>query len=152
MKTIVRHTGIVVQDLDEAVKFWTEVFGFEVVNSLLEEGPFIENLLNLPKVKVHTVKLACEGYSMIELLKFVNNSGGNKWLGTVATTGITHIALTVENIDAITRKLGQYGFKPLNPIGLSNNGEVYVCYVETFEGLLLELVQPVKVDPRSKAP
>ena len=142
MKSVVRHTGIVVQDLDGAIKFWTEIFGFKIVSSELEEGPFIENLLNLPKVKVHTVKLVGEGSSMIELLKFVDIFNGNNWLGTVTTTGITHIALTVENIEILTQKLVQQGYRLLNPVRLSNNGEVYVCYVETFEGLLLELVQP----------
>ncbi len=143
MNAVVRHTGIVVQDLEGAIKFWTEVLGFESINSQLEQGPFIENLLNLPDVQVHTVKLTCEGSSMIELLKFKSNPGESEWSGTVTSTGITHIALTVENIEELTEKLGLYGYKLLNPVRLSNSGEVYVCYAKTFEGLLLELVQPV---------
>lgn len=143
MTVSVRHTGIVVQDLEGAIKFWTELIGLKLLSSQLEEGPFIENLLNLPGVKVHTVKLICHDSTMVELLQFKHHSDENKWQGKVYATGLTHIALNTENIFELSNKLEIHGHKMLNPITISNNGEVLVCYVESFEGLLLELVQRV---------
>jgi len=137
----VRHTGIVVQDLEGAIKFWTELIGLEISNSQVEEGPFIENLINLPGVKVHTVKLVCEDNSMVELLHFKHHTDKKYWGGKVYTTGITHIALNTKNIFELSEKLESHGYNILNPIKISNDGAVYACYMETFEGLLLELVQ-----------
>jgi catechol 2,3-dioxygenase-like lactoylglutathione lyase family enzyme len=137
----VRHTGIVVQDLEGAIKFWTELIGLKIAISQVEEGPFIENLIDLPGVKVHTVKLVCEDNSMIELLHFMHHTDKEQWGGKVYTTGITHIALNTKSIFELSRMLENHGYKILNPIRISNDGAVYACYMETFEGLLLELVQ-----------
>jgi len=43
MITGVRHTGIVVKDIDGALEFWVSVFDFEVVSNQIETGKFIDN-------------------------------------------------------------------------------------------------------------
>ena len=52
-----RHVGIVVQDIDCAIKFWKDNFDFVVRANLVEEGPFIDNLLGLSGTRIQTVKM-----------------------------------------------------------------------------------------------
>ena len=62
-------------------------------------------MLNLPKIKVTTVKLKAPDGNLVELLKFKNFKHKNKWQGKIYHTGPTHFALTVKNLDKTYTKL-----------------------------------------------
>ena len=143
MESSLRHVGIVVRDIDTAIKFWETNFGFKVRINQVENGPFIENLLGLPGVSVQTVKMNSGSESEIELLKFNNSSDEVSWSGHVDKIGLTHVALNIENLDSILKKLQDYGFSPVHAPQISVDGEVKVCYIEVIEGLLLELVEKI---------
>ena len=66
----VRHTGIVVADLDRSLAFYRDLLGLEVVRELDERGEYIDRITGLDGVRVRTVKLADAGGGMVELLKF----------------------------------------------------------------------------------
>lgn len=144
MNPSLRHVGIVVRDIEKAIKFWEENFGFKVRVNNVEKGPFIENLLGLPDVRVQTVKIKCGGDTEIELLKFDSGSIEQNWGGRVNKVGLTHIALNIENLDRILSKLFIGGFTPVYEPQISIDGAVRVCYIEVIEGLLLELVEKRK--------
>jgi catechol 2,3-dioxygenase-like lactoylglutathione lyase family enzyme len=143
MKTSLRHVGIVVRDLEKAIKFWENNFGFEVRLNQIEKGSFIENLLNMPGVCVQTVKLSCSEETEIELLKFDSVSLDENWDGNVDKIGLTHIALNVVNLDKILSNLLKEGYSPFQNPQISENGVLRVCYIEVLEGLLLELVEKI---------
>ena len=143
MSSSLRHIGIVVRDIDTAIKFWETNFGFKVRVNQVEKGPFIENLLGIPGVSVQTVKMNSNSDSEIELLKFNSLSDEVTWGGRVNKVGLTHVALNIENLDSILNKLKDYGFSPINSPQVSVDGEVKVCYIEVIEGLLLELVEKI---------
>ena len=63
----IRHTGIVVSDIDKALHFYNKLLGFEIVKDMWESGEFIDNILGFQKVKVRTVKMAA-GNSLVEHL------------------------------------------------------------------------------------
>ena len=137
----VRHTGIVVHDMDGAINFWVEILGFAVVSNQIEEGEFIEKLLGIERVSVQTVKLKAPDSTMVELLKFKNSKSDNIWEGDPQTAGLTHIALNIIDLKQTLEKLEIRGFIPINPARQSPDGKVLVCYIRVLEGLLLELVQ-----------
>jgi catechol 2,3-dioxygenase-like lactoylglutathione lyase family enzyme len=139
----VRHTGIVVNDIENAIEFWTKLFNFEVVTDKVEEGEFIDNLLGLSDVSVRTVKLAAQDGSIIELLRFTNHISLPVWDGYPYTTGLTHVALNSKDLHSIVLKLEQNGYSKINKIQKSPDGKVLVCYVKGFEGTLLELVETI---------
>ena len=143
MISSLRHIGIVVRDIDMAIKFWETNFGFKIRINQVESGPFIENLLGLPGVSVQTVKMKSGNDVEIELLKFNSLSDEVTWGGRVDKVGLTHVAINIENLDSILNKLRDYGFSPVNAPQISVDGEVKVCYIEVFEGLLLELVEKI---------
>ena len=65
----VRHTGIVVRNLDESVKFY-RTLGFVEDNRDIEEGVFIDTVVGLQGAKLEWVKLkAPDGY-LLELLQY----------------------------------------------------------------------------------
>jgi predicted enzyme related to lactoylglutathione lyase len=138
-----RHVGIVVQDIDCAIKFWKENFDFVVRANLVEEGPFIDNLLGLSGTRVQTVKMKCSKDSEIELLKFDSGSTEQNWGGRVNKVGLTHIAINIEDLETTLKKLLDWGFSPVYKPQISIDGEVRVCYIEVIEGLLLELVEKI---------
>ena len=137
----VRHTGIVVQDIEKSIHFWTEVLNFRIMNDNLETGNFIEHLLGVPDIKVRTVKMIASDNSMIELLWFPNEQGENFWNGNFTSTGLTHVALNVENIAEVIDKSSKLKYKTINEPRKSVQNDVTVAFIVGPEGLLIELVE-----------
>jgi catechol 2,3-dioxygenase-like lactoylglutathione lyase family enzyme len=143
MKIGLRHVGIVVQNIEESIQFWEKHFNFSVYLDQIEEGSFIDHLLNLPNTKVRTVKLKAPDNSVIELLDFFANKNENvkNWEGDFKSIGLTHIALNVTNLSELVQSLNEAGFTAVNAPRISENGSVSVAFIEGPEGLLLELVE-----------
>ena len=65
----IRHTGIVVNDLDLMSKFYLSL-GFVENNRAVEVGNFIDQVVNIPNVKIEWIKLKSPDGSLLELLKY----------------------------------------------------------------------------------
>lgn len=121
----VRHTGIVVQHLTASVKFWLDM-GLDLVSVANEPTPHTDALMGLQNSSVTVAKLTASDGTMIELLKFKSHSGSEKWEGQPYSTGITHVALTVDKLDGGV---------------ISPDGKVKVAYVRGPDNVILELVE-----------
>ena len=137
----VRRTGIVVHDVEGALAFWINLLGAKILVDQIEEGEFISQLLGMEKASVRTVKLDSGDGTVIELLSFESHQNETIWAGKPYSTGITHVALNVSNIEELTSNLEAAGYFQLNPFNVDPSGKVKVAYLKGFEGLLLELVQ-----------
>ena len=147
MKSGIRHVGIVVQDIQKSINFWRDHFDFSIYLDQIEEGEFIEHLLNIPNVKVRTVKMKGEDNSLVELLYFFGKQDIDQWRGNLTSTGLTHLALNINNLEEKIKKLQSHGFELINQPRKSENGSVLVAFIEGPEGILLELVESVnKID------
>ena len=80
----IRHTGIVVTDIEKSIDFYRQYFGFEVQKDMIESGEYIDNFCSLEGVKVRTVKMALENGDMIELLDFISHHSSRADLGTIS--------------------------------------------------------------------
>jgi len=141
MITRIRHTGLVVADLEGALYFWRDLLGFRVEKQMDESGPHIDAMMTLKDVRVTTVKLKAPEGGMIELLHFHSHPGQVKWNGTPYSTGLTHVAMTVSNLDDSYKKLSNAGVIFNAPPQYSPDGAVKVIYCKGHEGVLLELVE-----------
>ncbi len=141
MITQIRHTGIVVADMENALRFWCDVLGFRVAKRMEESGAHIDAMMGLEDVRITTVKLAAPDGNLIELLHFHSHPDQPAWKGTPYTTGFTHIALTVKDLDAVCRTLTEVGVSFYAPPQLSPDGNVKMTYARGPEGVLLELVE-----------
>lgn len=142
--TQIRHTGLVVADLERALHFWRDLLGFRVARQMEESGPHIDAMMGLKDVRVTTVKLTAPDERMIELLHFHSHPDRPAWTGTPYSTGFTHVALTVDDLDDTYQKLSEQGVVFKGPPQHSPDGGVKVIYCQGPEGVLLELVEVLK--------
>jgi catechol 2,3-dioxygenase-like lactoylglutathione lyase family enzyme len=133
--------GIVVNDLEKNRDFWINTLGFKLHIEALEESPYIDELLAIKDPALKTVKLIDSKGFIIELLKFENYKVGNSWSGDLKTTGLTHIALTVTDLDELVERLIKDNYQTVSDIKVSPNGKVKVVFIKGPESLMLELVQ-----------
>jgi len=145
MSTSVRHTGIVVNDLDSWLQFLTEFFDFQILIDQEEKGDFISHLLGIPDTEVRTIKLRDIKGGIIELLHFNSPKSDSYSTNSVApnSTGITHIALEVKSLDSKIEAVLVKGYLPIAPVKSSVDGKVRVCYLRGPEYVLFELVELV---------
>jgi len=143
MTNTTRHVGIVVKDLAKTTDFWTNLIGFKLHIDAKEISPYIDELLGIANPELRTVKLIDENGFIIELLEFANYPAKDNWEGNLATTGLTHIALTVSDLESLVAKLKENDYKFISEIKNSPNGAVKVVFVTGPEGLMLELVEPL---------
>ena len=144
MTVEIRHVGLVVADLEQSLKFWCEALGFMVLRQMEESGPHIDAMMGLKDVRVTTAKLVAPDGNLLELLYFHSHPDKPRWPGKPYSTGFTHIALTVKDLDETLRRLEQFGTSiPAEP-QLSPDGQVKVIYATGPEGVLLELVEIIK--------
>ena len=141
MSNLARHVGIVVNDLEKSIHFWQELIGFKVVSDNIEPSPYIEELLSLNATNLRTVKFSDNNGFIVELLKFASPSNSPAWQGDLSTTGLTHIALTVENVEQVVINLNGFSYTSLSKIMKSPNGQVKVVFINGPENLKLELVE-----------
>jgi len=141
MSNTTRHVGIVVKDLVKSTDFWVNVIGFKLHIDAKEVSPYIDELLGFENPALRTVKFIDKNGFIIELLKFANYPGKDNWEGNLASTGLTHIALTVDNLDLLASKLKQSNFSFVSNTMNSPNGLVKVVFARGPEGLMLELVE-----------
>jgi catechol 2,3-dioxygenase-like lactoylglutathione lyase family enzyme len=133
----------VVKDLEKTRDFWINTLGFNLHIEAKEESPYVDELLAIKDPILTTVKLIDSTGFIIELLKFENYQVENSWSGDLKTTGLTHIALTVGNLNELVNKLKKQNYQPLSEIKTSPNNKVKVVFVKGPEALMLELVEEI---------
>jgi catechol 2,3-dioxygenase-like lactoylglutathione lyase family enzyme len=134
----------VVNDLDKTRDFWINTLGFKLHIEAKEESPYIDELLSIKDPGLTTVKLIDSKGFIIELLKFENYQVENSWSGDLKTTGLTHIALTVDNLDELVISLKKQNYQPLSEIKISPNNKVKVVFIKGPASIILELVQELR--------
>ena len=142
MITQIRHTGIVVEDLKQALDFYQNVLGFKVEKLMEEKGPFIQTILGLKGVEVTTVKMSAPDGNLIELLYFKNHQKEAKKLERrIFDFGVSHIALTVENLEADYQRIKLTGGHFISAPKTNDEGTAKVAFCKDPCGNILELVQ-----------
>ena len=133
-----------VNDLEKTRDFWINTLGFKLHIEAKEESPYIDELLAIKDPRLTTVKLIDSNGFIIELLKFENYQVENSWSGDLKTTGLTHIALTVGNLDELVDNLKKQNYAPVSDIKISPSKKVKVVFVKGPEAIMLELVQELE--------
>jgi len=131
----------VVNDLEKTKDFWINSLGFKLHIEAKEESPYIDDLLAIKDPKLTTVKLIDSKGFIIELLKFESYQVNQSWSGDLKSTGLTHIALTVDNIDELVGNLKNQSYQTFSEIKTSPNKKVKVVFVRGPEAIMIELVQ-----------
>jgi catechol 2,3-dioxygenase-like lactoylglutathione lyase family enzyme len=139
----IRHTGIVVDDLNESLEFYTKKLGFEVSIRMEESGPFINKILGFNSLRVTTVKMTIADGQMIELLDFTSHKKANI-KKSINNIGPTHLAFSVDDVDAIYLDFKKSGIEFISSPEVSQDGYAKVAFCQAPEGTYIELVQLLK--------
>ncbi|MEL4504611.1 methylmalonyl-CoA epimerase [Luteococcus sp. H138] len=132
------HVGLAVADLDEAIKFHTEKFGFRVLHQEVnEEQGVAEAMLGTGTQEPESAQ--------IQLLAPLNeNSTIAKWLTRNGGPGMQQLCYRVADIDAVCATLRERGLRLLYPEPKTGTGGARINFVHPKDagGVLLELTQP----------
>jgi catechol 2,3-dioxygenase-like lactoylglutathione lyase family enzyme len=135
--TAVDHVGLSVADLDAAVAFWDEAFGF------VSEFPFA---LGRDEIRGAMLRHPESG-ARVEL--FVRPGAadgavqGHDPIATLAVRGYGHVALATPDLDALFARSTAAGAKTVFAPGPSPEPGVRFAFVADPEGNLIEFVERV---------
>ena len=131
------HVGLAVPDLDEAIKFHSEVFGWrELHREVNEEQGVAEAMIGTGEQGEENAK--------IQLLAPLNeNSTIAKFLDR-SGPGIQQLAYRVTDLDAVSATLRERGLRLLYdaPRRGTSNSRVNFIHPKDAGGILVELVEP----------
>jgi len=139
----IRHTGIVVCNIDKALHFYNKLLGLKIVKDVWESGSFIDNILSLKDVNVRTVKMEAGG-SLIELLYFKSHPTSGLWQNRITSLGCSHIALTVDNLENCFNMLKEENTCFISEPQTSPDGNAKVAFCRDPDGTFIELVEDLK--------
>lgn len=140
------HVGINVNDLAAAKAFFLEL-GFELEGEGSLEGAWLDRIVGLNDVKTSFAFFRVPGgqpsQANIELIKYHRPLDENGIQQTYANTlGIRHIAIAVEDIEAVVARLKKCGADTFSDIQ-DYEGIYKLCYIRGPEGIILELAEQI---------
>jgi len=141
--TAVRHTGLVVRDLEKSLLFYRDILGLDTVKRAVEQGDFIDNLVGINGVVLEWVKLRSPDGMLVELLQYQSHpDAGDRPLPLPSNRlGCSHLAFTVNDLAALHLYLIENGYH-CNSLPLdSPDGAVKVLYCHDPDGIIVELVE-----------
>ena len=149
----VDHTGITVSSLQRSLDFWVRVLGFQYLYTWeFENSPFIEDLVG---VKGASMVLAMvQGYGhQIELIEYQSPADRTTLKPRSCDVGSVHIAMYVDDIDALIDRAEEAGWHPVAPPPRIEGGDRHgwkLAYIRDPDGVTLELLQRALSAPQGK--
>lgn len=132
--TAFNHLGQCVTDLERSRRFYEELFGFEVQFELQPGDDPSAQLLGLdPPLGMTAVYLQRDGL-VLELLHFTESASPYR-PRTMNEPGLTHISLSVDDIDATCARVPEYGGTVLDATNIG-----MAVFIRDPDGQLLELL------------
>jgi methylmalonyl-CoA epimerase len=128
---IIEHLGIATRSIEEAVRFWRDSLGLEVIDT--EE-------VEEQKVRVAMLPL---GESRVELLEPTSPDSPVAKFLEKRGPGIHHIAVRVDDIRATLARLKEQGARLIDEAPRTGAGGSLIAFVHpsSTNGVLLELVE-----------
>ena len=140
MKNI-RHTGVVVTDMERSLTFYRDLMGLKPVIDFTEKGKFIDTISKGGGIDLRMVKLVAEDGGMIELLHYVSHPQPDRGQNKLWETGPTHIAFTVDDVDKTYGDWTARGVKCNSEPVVSPDGKAKLFFCQDPDGTFLEIVQ-----------
>ena len=137
----VRHTGIVVTDMDKSLQFYRDLLGLKPVIDFEEKGEFIDSVLVGSGIQVRMVKMVADDGGMVELLHYVSHPMSRAKDNKVYEIGPTHMAFTVESIDETYELFSEAGVNFSSAPVVSPDGKAKLAFCQDPDGTYLELVE-----------
>jgi catechol 2,3-dioxygenase-like lactoylglutathione lyase family enzyme len=138
---IMHNTGIVVESLDEAITFFTEL-GMKLEGRAMVEGEWAGRVTGLGSQSVEIAMMVTpDGHSRLELSRFLTPATiADNRTAPVNSLGYLRVMFTVYDLDDTLGRLGKLGTQVVGEV--VNYENVYrLCYIRGPEGILIGLAE-----------
>ncbi|MBD0286403.1 MAG: VOC family protein [Bacteroidota bacterium] len=135
------NVGIVVQSLDNAIAFFTEI-GLKLEGRAMVEGEWAGRVTGLGNQSVEIAMMVTpDGHSRLELSRFLTPPTiADHRTSPVNSLGYLRVMFTVENIDEMVDRLSKHGAQLVGEVVQYENS-YRLCYIRGAEGLLIGLAE-----------
>ncbi len=135
------NVGIVVESLDEAIVFFTEI-GLTLEGRGSIEGEWAGRVTGLGAQKVEIAMMATpDGHSRLELSRFLAPSTiSDHRTAPVNALGYLRVMFTVEDIDEMVSRLIKHGAQLVGEV-VQYEDSYRLCYIRAKDGLLIGLAE-----------
>ena len=145
------HTGITVSNLERSLEFWQNVLGFEFSHRAHQTGEMASEITGVAGAEIKLAVVKAPGGHKIELLEYLAPPDRKQHVDLrPCDVGSVHIALTVDNLDAVLQKIAASGWKAAGKpqtLTAGPNAGKRVVYVRDPDGTTIEFMQmPKPVD------
>ncbi|MGB3686624.1 MAG: VOC family protein [Ornithinimicrobium sp.] len=139
--TRMENVGIVVEDLQSATAFFTEL-GLTELGEAGVEGDWVDRVVGLDGVRVDVVMLqTADGNGQIELMKFNNPAAlAGDPDSPPNTLGIRRVAFGVDDIDSAVARLEARGEELVGEV-VTYEDSYRLCYVRGPGGIIVMLAE-----------
>jgi catechol 2,3-dioxygenase-like lactoylglutathione lyase family enzyme len=137
------NVGIVVESLDHAILFFTEL-GLKLEGRAMVEGEWAGRVTGLGNQSVEIAMMVTpDGHSRLELSKFITPATiADHRTAPVNSLGYLRVMFAVKNIDELVARLSKHGAEVVGEI--VNYENIYrLCYIRGIEGLLIGLAEDI---------
>jgi len=135
------HIGLVVEDLDETVRFLA-LLGFDCGKPGVFGGEWIDRIIGLEDVKVEVVMArGPDGSDIFEVVRFHSPSAGAQEPAPAANRpGLRHVAFKVDDVRGVVDRVREAGWDTVGEI-VDYERTFLLCYVRGPGGLIVELAE-----------
>ena len=138
------NVGIVVQDIDAAVAFFSEL-GLELEGRAPIEGDWADGVTGLRGMRVEIAMMRTpDGHGRLELSRFLAPPVvGDHRAAAVNALGYLRVMFTVDDIDACVARLAKRGAELVGEV-VQYEDTYRLCYIRGPEGILIGLTQELR--------
>lgn len=135
------NVGIVVESLDNAISFFTEI-GLKLEGRAMVEGEWAGRVTGIGNQSVEIAMMVTpDGHSRLELSRFLTPSAiSDHRTAPVNSLGYLRVMFTVEDIDEMVSRLIKHGAQLVGEV-VQYEDSYRLCYIRGTEGLLIGLAE-----------
>ena len=138
------HTGFTVSDIERSLIFWRDVLGFELSHRAHQTGDLAAQITGVAGAEILIAVLKAPGHK-IELLEYRAPADRQQRNDRKpCDLGAAHIALLVDNLDAVLDRIAASGWKAAGEpqtLTVGPNAGKRVIYVRDPDGTTIEFMQ-----------
>jgi catechol 2,3-dioxygenase-like lactoylglutathione lyase family enzyme len=136
------HISVVVEDLEAAIAFFTEL-GMSMVGKGTVEGPWVDRINGLEGIKADIVMMKTpDGHGQLELTRFHNPKlvEIEPKIAPPNTIGLRSVMFTVEDLDDTVARMRAHGAELVGELAQYEN--LYrLCYMRGPGGIIVSLAE-----------
>lgn len=138
------NMGIVVENLDAAIEFFTEL-GMSLQMRMMIEGEWAGRVTGLGDQKVEVAMMVTpDGHSKLEISRFIEPKViADHRTEPVNALGYLRVMFTVRGLDEVLERLRKHGAQLVGEV-MQYEDTYRLCYIRGVEGLLIGLAEELK--------